>query len=279
MPGARGGQVSPGHEHRQRRGRFVAAVDTLAAASVPHLHLAGGETRPSGRLDALPDLLHQLLCQLDRRRGGLRGGHVPLDGEGLQLFEVLDLVAERGHLAARDAAGQASLELADLPPLLARPGLEAGDLALDEPGHLRVEAPRPGPRGQEVLEEHLGGLALVGHQGLAGLRAHPARLDGRQPQGEGPEVDGGQLAGLPVAGNHGVHHHGCPRLPLQLGELARRVEAQGLADREQGHEDLAVDLGGEQMATPEGDAGEGKRGGDHKFASPEVEATGAAGGV
>lgn len=277
MPGARDGQVSPGHEHSQRRGRVVRAADH--SPLVFHLDLPRGEPLSSKASDGLPDLLHQPLCQLRRRRGGLRGGHVPLDGKGLQLFEVLDLVAERGHLAARDAAGQASLELADLPPLLARPGLEVGDLALDEPGHLRVEAPHPGPRRQEVLEEHLGGLTLVRHQGLAGLRAHTARLDGRQPQGEGPEVDRGDLAGLPVAGNHGVHHHGCPRLPLQLGELARRVEAQGLADREQGHEDLAVDLGGEKMATPEGDAGEGERGGGHKFASPEVGTVSGAGGM
>lgn len=267
--------MSPGHEHRQRRGRVARTADH--SPLVLHLDLPRGEPGGSKASDGLPDLLHQPLCQLRRRRVALQGGHVPLDGEGLQLFEVLDLVAERGHLAARDAAGQASLKLADLPPLLVRPGLEAGDLALDEPGHLRVEAPRP--RRQEVLEEHLGGLALVGHQGLAGLRAHPARLDGRQPQGQGPEVDRGQLAGLPVVSNREDHLQGCPGLALQLGELAFHGDPQGLAQGAQGHEDLAVDLGGEQMTAPEGDAGEGKRGGDHKFASPEVEATGAAGGV
>ena len=36
---------------------------------------------------------------------------------------------------------------------------------------------------------------------------------------------------------------------------------------------------GEQMATPEGDAGEGERGGGHKFASPEVGTVSGAGGM
>jgi hypothetical protein len=83
--------------------------------------------------------------------------------------------SQRGRLAG--AAPVAVPQPAQLVALLVHPGLEVGDLVLDEPGHIRVEAPRP--RRQEMAVKNVAGFGLVRLQHRPGLGGHLRRVDGR----------------------------------------------------------------------------------------------------